>query len=1613
MMRCPLIAVFLIFSVYLIADGVQPTGSGTLASPYQISTISNLQWVSTNNTSWSKHFEQTSDIDASTTSTWNSGAGFSPIGDGTTSFTGVYDGGNHIISNLFIDRDANDQGFFGRTDGATITDLGIVGCSITGSTRTGALASLCIGSTSIQRCYSTGSVTGSSTTGGLVGFLRYSSEIHESYSTCSITSGQSTGGLVGKTNNSALIECSYSRGTVTGSSYVGGLVGENQASNVYFCYSTGLVNGSVIVGGLIGYTDNLTIINCVWDIDSSGQSTSQGGIGLNTDAMKEMDVYTSLSWDFMVETSDGTNDNWGMNGLYNDGYPFLAWQGYEHFPPAGTEPIGEGISSNPYIVSNLDNLLWASSHVESWDKFFRMASNVDATDTYLWLDGDGFRPIGNISMPFTGTFDGNEYRISNLHIDRPDDSYQGLFGVAQSAAIYDLRVTNVYINGYNRVGALIGSVTGSYVLRCRSTGDVIGYNTRIGGLIGQVGSSSEIEECSSSCSVDGLNETGGLIGRFMNSTLVSSYATGSVEGTFDGGGLIGVASNGAHVDNCYATGPVEAANGAAGLISVINDTNVSSCYCMNTVESDNVRAGGFAGIVEGTSQVSNCFNQGTINLTNIVIGGFAAQISETAVIEDCYSVCAMNGSSSEVGGFVGEIFDTPDIFNCFWDEDVSGITSSAGGTGMTTTDMQLMDTYYLAGWDFIDEFYNGSDNYWGLNASENGGYPFLSWQGYEHTTGSPEMPEGSGTEADPYLIGSAKHIIWLANSPSYWSAYFQQIATIDLSDCSTCAPIGNAETHFTGSYEGQSYLITGFSINSTDTEQGFFGVLENAQIDNVMLVEVEVIGGESSAGLVGHAITSVIDNCYVSGAVSSSDLQLGLLAGLVEGGSIIDCITTGSVDGDENTGGLIGFIDDGTVTGCSSDVDVTGTDNTGGMIGRALGYNLSREFSLVISDCFCTGSVSANTPGGFIGLGRRLDIERCSSSMDITSVSTAGGFAGSTSGAVNFTDCYSLGSITSPANLSGGFMYCPDSNNVFRRCYSACTLTNSGSGFVHAFMTPCTFNQCYWDKEFMNTESSANGTGLNTAEMKTYMTFYLKGWDMMDESDNGSEEIWGVNSADNDGYPFLSCQGYTNSNSGLPLGTGTSSDPYQIADYTHLYWLSEKTDVWNDYFVQTADIDASQLASFNDSEGMNSIGNSAGYFTGTYDGQDFVIDGLTKNRPSDYYEGLFGYIVFGTVRNIILTNCSITVDSNSGGIVGRIEEGSIEDCYVSGTVHGNALYTAGIAGFSYGSTISGCHNAANVTCDIDSGGICGWSSETTVIDCINTGTIQGLMGKGGICGHQYGAEITDCYNMGQISVNLENGGGVVGLAIDTDIKRCHNAGSISGMTYIGGLVGLGVTHTTITNCYSTGSASGTEKTGGLIGSGEDYTTIVNSFSTGLVSGDTNIGGFIGFRDNCGVQHCFYDTQTSGMSSSVGGTGKTTEEMKDIDTFLSDGWDFMGETANGTDNPWKLDGVNNSGYPLLASEDVPAVAPVAPENIIFTFDGNQVSFTWDIVPYVDGYRIYSGSAPYGIFGEETGGTFDDNSWTAPATETRRFYKLCSYIGEETRTEPVNPARKESR
>jgi hypothetical protein len=330
-------------------------------------------------------------------------------------------------------------------------------------------------------------------------------------------------------------------------------------------------------------------------------------------------------------------------------------------------------------------------------------------------------------------------------------------------------------------------------------------------------------------------------------------------------------------------------------------------------------------------------------------------------------------------------------------------------------------------------------------------------------------------------------------------------------------------------------------------------------------------------------------------------------------------------------------------------------------------------------------------------------------------------------------------------------------------------------------------------------------------------------------------------------------------------GDGSAGNPYQIATIDNLYWLTQTSSVWGDYFIQTADIDADSTKHWNFGQGFSPIGNSTTKFTGSYDGEGHTVSNLyIKGQGAENDLAFFGYTASGSViKNLGIENADILGNDDTGVLVG-IDSSTISNCYSTGSLSGAS----------------------------DIGGLVGSTIDNSVL-IPPPPPLPKSLSKVTILN----STITNCYS----SVSVSN-------------SNSHSAS--------GGLVGDN--SDTISNCYSTGSVSGSGG-GGLVG--QNSGAINNCYSTGSVgvAGGTP-GGLVG--DNSGtISSSFWNTDSTstgvGSGSSTGATGEPTDSMKTESTFTSRGWDFTSTWAisSGTNNGYPyLTGVDHS-LPVQATDFV--------------------------------------------------------------------------------------------
>lgn len=188
---------------------------------------------------------------------------------------------------------------------------------------------------------------------------------------------------------------------------------------------------------------------------------------------------------------------------------------------------------------------------------------------------------------------------------------------------------------------------------------------------------------------------------------------------------------------------------------------------------------------------------------------------------------------------------------------------------------------------------------------------------------------------------------------------------------------------------------------------------------------------------------------------------------------------------------------------------------------------------------------------------------------------------------------------------------------------------------------------------------------------------------------------------------------------------------------------------------------------------------------------------------------------------------------------------------------------------------------------------------------------------GGLVGFN-GGLVLNCGVSGLVSGSYSTGG-LIGSNEPGIISCCRSIGSVRGrgQDNVGGLVGRNSGQ--ITNCYSRASVTGgSEDLGGLVGA--EGGTVIHCYSTGSVSGGhQDVGGLVGECEDGMVLGSFWDMLTSGQITGDCGAGRTTEAMQTARTFLDAGWDFVGETVNGSQDVWWI--FDGRDYPRLWWERV--------------------------------------------------------------------------------------------
>ena len=424
-------------------------------------------------------------------------------------------------------------------------------------------------------------------------------------------------------------------------------------------------------------------------------------------------------------------------------------------------------------------------------------------------------------------------------------------------------------------------------------------------------------------------------------------------------------------------------------------------------------------------------------------------------------------------------------------------------------------------------------------------------------------------------------------------------------------------------------------------------------------------------------------------------------------------------------------------------------------------------------------------------------------------------------------------------------------------------------------------------------------------------------------------------------------------------GAGTEQDPYQVANLDQLQEVGNHLDK---HFIQTADINAGPTMGWNEGLGFDPIGSGEINFTGSYDGNGFIIEDLLIFRMEQNEVGLFSNLAGGVIRNVALVNANVNGNGHVGGLVGFVAGGEIYDSYTTGNVSG---------------------------ADQRVGGLVGTTNPGKIESSYSTSDVSGFRRVGGFVGHhQSGGTIIASYATGNVTSEEHDAGGFAGQNDGSLIEECYATGFVVGVgRRVGGFVGQNFGGAIIRNSYATGIASGSDAqgmVGGFVGRNrQEGTLITTSYVTGSAYNDNNVdfAAFAGLNDQlAAIADSYWDTDLSDNTSGVGGgetegvTGLTSAQMTgeavadnmtgfdfdDIWVVVSNShpvlhWEVDGDPTSvedlSLDLPKQLELGQNYPNPFNPSTQIVYALPVASHVSIDVFDvtGRKIA------TIVDGFR----------------------------------------------------------
>jgi len=637
-----------------------------------------------------------------------------------------------------------------------------------------------------------------------------------------------------------------------------------------------------------------------------------------------------------------------------------------------------------------------------------------------------------------------------------------------------------------------------------------------------------------------------------------------------------------------------------------------------------------------------------------------------------------------------------------------------------------------------------------------------------------------------YEIFTEKQLIWFADFVNAGNTSANAIlmndivvnegemtANTDSKSVYHWSPIGNNDNRYAGTFDGNGKTVSGLYFNDTTTNYvGLFGdinkggVVKNTGVINSYFKGYKYVGGV--AGFCSGTIT----NCYNTGSVTGVYYVGGVVGR--NSGTTTNCYNTGRVDGHTSVGGVCGIITSSTsavLANCYNTGNVIlGFSYGGGVVGESTAgatitncYYLNTAFKGGIYGKDVAGSAEAKTAEQFKGgevaylLQGTQSEEIWGQKLGTDTYPVIGGdkvyygyiTCDKADDTIGYTNLVSSETVKPEHTWSG------DCDNTCNICAQKRTDTAE-----HTYSSDCD-EICNICDEVRTTDvlhNFENGT-CTACDMLCGHNFDKGFCTVCGEP---CQHKWedGVCTICSEACEHNFDNGFCTVCGDFEPATLNEDSVYEIANAGQLYWFAEFVNAGNananailtdDIIVNTGDVAGCGGVKDESWLSWTPIGNNLN-FKGIFDGNDHYISGLYHNESTTYNFGLVGNN-FGTIKNVTVKNSYLSVKERVGAICGW-NEGLIENCANIGSYCKGDLCVGGIAAMTSNGTIRNCYNSGTIDCaTYRAGGITGVIQKVSVMEnCFSCGIVYNVENSnvGALAGlitntNTTVAEVTNCY----------------------------------------------------------------------------------------------------------------------------------------------------------------------------------------------------------------------------------------------------------------------------